>query len=327
MQARAIKGLYLGPTKNAQGGHKIYNLETKAVITRKYVTEIPATLAIIMGINAIAKSEGMTNIIITSKTGELLYDSALLAGVEEQDKEYADKFEDEDDYIFVDKEPEADEVDPNKVYKDANTGDPIKPDPTEEASVPKQESELDEESIEPTLCRSNRNAAPLERLEPRLTGQTYNQVETEPEPKPNMEYDLAEAKVLAMIMCQFNDRLTRSEKIVYGRQYIVTYSLKKGIQNFRQCSQDSAFKEMKWLNDRTCFNPIHKSTMHETKCKRALESLIFLPRRKMGQSRPATMPMGAHNKTTFKLKKNKSRNTPFSTPCTMLFSVLFSTLR
>ena len=37
MQARAIKGLFLGPTKNAQGGFKIYNLETKSVITRKYV--------------------------------------------------------------------------------------------------------------------------------------------------------------------------------------------------------------------------------------------------------------------------------------------------
>ena len=72
MQARAIEGLFLGPTKNAQGGFKIYNLETKSVITRKYVTEIPATPAMIQRVNAIAKSEGMENITITSKTGELL---------------------------------------------------------------------------------------------------------------------------------------------------------------------------------------------------------------------------------------------------------------
>ena len=69
-----------------------------------------------------------------------------------------------------------------------------------------------------------------------MTGQAYNQVaaETVDKPKPDLEYDLEEAKVLAMIMCLFNDRMTKTEKIVYGSQHVVTYSLQKGIKKFGQ---------------------------------------------------------------------------------------------
>ena len=179
MQARAIEGLFLGPTKNAQGGFKIYNLETRSVITRKYVTEIPATPVMIQRVNAIAKLEGMDNITITSKTGELLYDSALLAGVEDEEEYvFVDEEDDQDHNEEANDEPKADDVDPNEVYEDADNEDPIKLDPVEEA--PEQES--DEESVEPTLRRSTRVTAPPERLEPTMTGQTYNQVEDEPTP-------------------------------------------------------------------------------------------------------------------------------------------------
>ena len=34
LKACAIEGIYLGPTNDVQGGHWIYNFETKANITR-----------------------------------------------------------------------------------------------------------------------------------------------------------------------------------------------------------------------------------------------------------------------------------------------------
>ena len=45
------------------------------------------------------------------------------------------------------------------------------------------------------------------------------------------EYNLNDAKVIAMIMCQFNERM-ETAKIHHGNQYVVTYSLMKGIQKF-----------------------------------------------------------------------------------------------
>ena len=62
LKACAIEGIYLGPTNDVQGGHWIYNLETKAKITRRCVTEVPATVAMIQRVNAIAHSDGMENI-------------------------------------------------------------------------------------------------------------------------------------------------------------------------------------------------------------------------------------------------------------------------
>ena len=118
-----------------------------------------------------------------------------------------------------------------------------------------------------------------------MTRQMYNQVETvlEEELEPDMEYNLEEAKVLAMIMCQFNDRMTKQERIVYRLQHIVTYSLQKGIKKFGQRGRDSAYKEMKQLNDRKCFNLIHKLSLNKTEKKRVMESLIFITKKKSGE--------------------------------------------
>ena len=97
----------------------------------------------------IAKSDGMKNILITSKTGELLYDSALLAGAESTAKTKDEDYNDEEGgetkpetESKSEEEPEANEVDPNDIYDDV---DPIQLDSSAEAPVPKHESEENEE--------------------------------------------------------------------------------------------------------------------------------------------------------------------------------------
>ena len=67
-----------------------------------------------------------------------------------------------------------------------------------------------------------------------------------------------------------------TKKLQHGKQFLVTYSLKKGIEKFGEQSHQSVLKEMKQLNDQKCFKPIKKESPSTTKQKRALESLIFL---------------------------------------------------
>ena len=43
-----------------------------------------------------------------------------------------------------------------------------------------------------------------------------------------------------------------------GQQYVVTYSLKAGINKFGDQANATAHKEMKQLHDRSCFRPVHK---------------------------------------------------------------------
>ena len=59
------------------------------------------------------------------------------------------------------------------------------------------------------------------------------------------------------MMCQFNERMNSTE-VEHGSQFVVTYSLKKGIDTFGDRGKDAALKEMKQLHDRECFKPIRE---------------------------------------------------------------------
>ena len=56
---RALDCLYLRPTANHQGGHELLHLATNKVITRKRVTPVPITPAVIKIVHAIAEKENM----------------------------------------------------------------------------------------------------------------------------------------------------------------------------------------------------------------------------------------------------------------------------
>jgi len=114
-------------------------------------------------------------------------------------------------------------------------------------------------------------------------GQTYGQVDAPLLPKPAevFEYTATEARVLAMIMLQLEERLDVSS-MESGSQFLVTYSLKKGIEKFGEQGRASALKEMKQLHDRECFQPIRAETLNKEESKRALESLIFLVEKRDG---------------------------------------------
>jgi hypothetical protein len=90
-----------------------------------------------------------------------------------------------------------------------------------------------------------------------------------------------EARVIAMIMTQFNERVMATT-IKQGQQHLVTYSLRKGIERFGEKGTNAIQTEMQQMMDRKCFVPIRKSDLNETERKRALESLIFITEKKSG---------------------------------------------
>ena len=138
-------------------------------------------------------------------------------------------------------------------------------------------------SKEPTVRRSSRAAREPSRLQPIFRGKSYAQMQDpDPDPEPAMEYTAAEAKVLAMITCQINEHMAKTPKVIHGTQCVITYSLKKGIQKFGEKGKQAALKEMKQLHNRECFKPIRKESLNPTEHKQALESLIFLTKKKNG---------------------------------------------
>jgi hypothetical protein len=104
---RTLDCLYLRPNPNEQGGHLLLHLATNAYITRHKVTVVPLTSAVIDMVDAIAKFEGMPKgLKVTTKFGNVLYDSAWTAGV------YTDTDQREtpsDDIADIDSDHEDDE--------------------------------------------------------------------------------------------------------------------------------------------------------------------------------------------------------------------------
>ena len=74
--------------------------------------------------------------------------------------------------------------------------------------------------------KSTRASKTPEHLEPTFTSKLYAQAA-----KEGLSYTNMEAKVFAIIMLQNKEQAT-SQVIHHGDQYLITYSLKNGLQKF-----------------------------------------------------------------------------------------------
>ena len=286
---RSIDCIYLRPLSNAQGGHELLNLLTGRVITRRKVTIIPMPTTVIKAVEDMAASDGIKSLQLKTKSGSILYDSTWIAGVDFTEDEEQEEYHYQDD--DEDASETYDDIDPNDLaevmQEDSIQADiPNNDSPTEQYDDSEEEDDEDEimdETIEeePTqLHRSTRTSKPTERYQA-YKEQGYSQIIHPSSNNVLEDYTEEEAKVLATIICQFNERMNTS-KIQQGNQFVVTYSLKKGINEFGIQGRNSVLKEMQQLHDRKCFKPIAIGSLTQTERKRALESLIFLTEKKDG---------------------------------------------
>jgi hypothetical protein len=97
----------------------------RELITAQYsVTPIPITPAIIKMVHHIAEQDGMPEgLKITNRTGQVLYDSTWIAGVDYDE----DKFEDEDYDPYSDEDEDSDDSDDDD-HEDQDMYDEMDPD-------------------------------------------------------------------------------------------------------------------------------------------------------------------------------------------------------
>jgi hypothetical protein len=105
---RTLDCIYLQYNDNKQGGHDLLHLQMNRMITRRHVTPIPITPAIIKMVHRIAKQDGMPKgLKITNRTGQVLYNSTSLAEVDYDE----DEFEDKDYHPSSDEDEDSDDSD------------------------------------------------------------------------------------------------------------------------------------------------------------------------------------------------------------------------
>jgi hypothetical protein len=76
--------------------------------------------------------------------------------------------------------------------------------------------------------------------------------------KGDIEYDLQEAKMFAMVILHIREKIKTRRQIIES-QHVITCSLNKGLKKFGPRAEEAAVKEMQQMIDPDCFEPIHQS--------------------------------------------------------------------
>ena len=118
--AQSLDCIYLRYHASKQGGHELLHLQTNQLVVRRIVTSVPMSPAIIHQIHSITKHEGMLKgLKISNRFGNILFESALIAGVDYDDEEdFGDEFYEEENSDSEDDnlhDEVYDEIDPNKL--------------------------------------------------------------------------------------------------------------------------------------------------------------------------------------------------------------------
>ena len=167
----------------------------------------------------------------------------------------------------------------------------------------------DEESNASEPRRSGRTTRPVERLQPRIGGQSYlNQktikgqsyfqkkvtfksdvikqleychnliTQTKPTKNEYREYNPeSEGMLMARLITDISNRVT-----TVGASFAQQYLLKKGLKVFGQQGHQASYKEIDQLHRRSCFTPVSIKEMSSAERKKAQQALMFLTEKRDG---------------------------------------------
>ena len=116
---RTLDCIYLGPIKSKQGGHKLKDISTGKVITRRQVKELPMTDIVILAVEQMAKRQGIKSLKFTTRDGVPFEDADW---IEEVDGAEDDNDENESDSDESESDSDSDD-DSSTSSSDSDTSD------------------------------------------------------------------------------------------------------------------------------------------------------------------------------------------------------------
>jgi hypothetical protein len=263
------------------------------IIRRRNITPLPITHKVVKKVAALAETKGMpSGLKIVSTMDTILYNLAWIAGVDTPDNN--DNNNDNNNKI------QDDEMHPNNIaglaptrrqqensYDQINNeikivdGHQDQTDNNEEIEIvfkPDEEAtnvenlEEDDEPDDPEFdwliqTRSGQVSRPVHKYVTSHQGQGHLSTQA----THSVEYSIETAKVIAQTINTMN------------HQFAQTYSLTKSIKTFGKKRCQAAHKEMKQLHNCIVFKPIKVEELNAVKQRQAMESLIFITKKKDGR--------------------------------------------
>ena len=302
---RTIDAIFLRTLDNIQGGYEVLNLKTGKPITRHTIVELPTPPEVIKRVEQLAANEGF------KPHAEPIFKMyTLLAGVDDYNSTATDEPEEDDDYEYEEdddltynEQVEQEElqelastpgvetdnnqsIHPNQNNTETaeieeNTVETAETEEDSEEEEDRDELARDDEPIPEPLRRTTRTPKPRSFLKPSFKGQVYeetNHLITQVHPENTLDYESAEAEILA-------------------QAFVQTYNLTRGIQKFGDKGRQAAIDEMRQLHDRECFIPIDINKLDEKARRTAMESLIFLVEKRDGRIKARNVADGSKQRT------------------------------
>ena len=92
-----------------------------------------------------------------------------------------------------------------------------------------------------------------------------------PSPNDNLEYLPSEAMLIARLMTDIQDKMTK-----HGASFAQQYIMQKGLKIFGERGRNGVNNEMAQLHQRGCFSPVSVKDMTASEQRKAQEALMFL---------------------------------------------------
>ena len=141
---RMLDCLYMRPLTN-HGGHELLHLATGRLLSRPKVDIVPMTDSVINTVNALAASDGITGLKMLTKTGQVLYDSAWIAGVDYEEQQQQEDEDDEQEQENLNDDQDDDDDNENDDPNEAMEILAEEPNPNPIQAEPQQEHQHEDE--------------------------------------------------------------------------------------------------------------------------------------------------------------------------------------
>jgi hypothetical protein len=293
--SRTLGAISLGPSGNAQGGHRFFTLSTSRVITRSSWDVIPMPKSVVDQINFIGRDQ-LQQAVFTDRSGNAIGD-----GDATYEEDLAEQAADLPGEVIPEVAPDHVEI----TGVDMEDAAPIINDSMGPVDIPgvdatQQTVEINDLNVspppEPALIepassdqprRSGREHKAMEKYVPSMSGKSYAYMQLGLSFLQDMRYKYS-SNVVAMVMTQL--------------------SLKAALKQWGKDAKVAVEAEAKQLHWRNSFKPVHWKDMDEDKRKQILESHVFVKKKRTGQIK-ARKVAGGNKLRDFISKENASSPT------------------
>jgi hypothetical protein len=306
---RTLGAISLGPSRNAQGGHKFFTLNTSRVITHWSWDVIPMPKSVVDRVNYIGRDQPIQPVFL-NHAGNPIGD-----GDANYEEDPANPTADLPGEVIPEVAPDHTEI---TVVDDAENDEPIKfqadlTSPVEILGVDTAQQTIEINDLDLSLPQQPALIEQAKLNQPRRLGREHKAAQKYAPSMAGMSYAYTQ---LGLLFLQ-DTRYKYSSKVV--EMVMTQLSLKAALKQWGKDAKAAVEAEAKQLHWRNSFRPVHWKDVDKERRKQILESHVFVKKKRTGQIK-ARKVTGGNKQRDFISKENAS------SPTVAMESVLLTSL-